>query len=85
MTADRYRVQLYRRGVHLRRHDRLTNLDPRDDGVLRDWLERLVEADRGTLRLDLAAGWELKVRIPDGVRVVATCRVDRAGRTVVKR
>jgi hypothetical protein len=85
MTADRYRVELYRRGVHLRRYDQLTNLDPADDTILRDWLEQLVKQDRGTLRIDLSAGWELRVRIPDGRRVVASCRVDRSGRTVVKR
>jgi hypothetical protein len=85
LPADRYRVQLYRNGVHRRRQEVLTNLDPHDDTILREWLERLVKADRGTLRLNLADGWELKVRIPDGIRVVATATVDKSGRTVVKR
>lgn len=85
MPAHRFRVQLYRHGAHRSRHEQLTNLDPADDGILRSWLERLVQADRGTLRLDLADGWELRVRIPAGVRVVARVTVDRSGRTVVKR
>lgn len=85
MPAARFRVQLYRRGVHLRKYDELTNLDPSDDSVLRHWLEVLVKKHRGTLRLDLADGWEVKVRIPDGVRVVAKATVDKVGRTVVKR
>lgn len=85
MTADRYLVQLYRNGVHLRRRDQQTNLDPRDDSVLREWLERLVDAERGSLRLDLSAGWELRVRPAGLVRIVARCWVDRSGRTVVRR
>lgn len=85
MPADRHRVQLYRRGVRLRRHDQLTNLDPFDDQMLREWLERLVKAEKGTLRLDLSDGWELRVRVAAGVRVVAKATVSRAGRTVVKR
>jgi hypothetical protein len=85
LPANRYRIELYRNGVHRRRHDQLTNLDPADDSVLRSWLEQLVEAERGTLKLDLADGYELRVRIPDGVRVVARCTVDKSGRTVVRR
>jgi hypothetical protein len=85
VPADRYLIQLYRNGVHVRSHDQHTNLDPRDDSVLRNRLEQLVEAERGTLNLDLSAGWELRVRIPDGVRTVARCTVDGAGRTVVRR
>lgn len=85
MPADRYRVQLYRNRVHLRRHDQETNLDPRDDSVLRSWLEDLVETEMKTLNLDLSKGWELRVRLPKAPTVMARCSVDRSGRTVVTR
>lgn len=85
MPADRYRLELYRNGIHVRRHDQLTNLDATDNTVLRAWLEQLVEAERGTLNLDLSAGYELRVRIPGGARIVARCTVDGSGRTAVRR
>lgn len=85
VPADRYDVQLYRNNVHLTRHDQQTNLDPRDDSALREWLEKLVKAEKNTLNLDLSKYWELRVRLPGRPRIVARCRVDGSGRTVVKR
>ena len=85
VPADRYDVQLYRNNVHLKRHDQQSNLDPCDDGVLREWLEKLVKAEKKTLDLDLSKYWELRVRLPGRPRIVARCRVDKSGRTVVKR
>lgn len=85
MPADRYDVQLYRNNVHLKRHDQQTNLDPRDDTVLREWLEKLVKAEMKTLNTDLSKRWELRVRLPRRPRIVARCTVDGSGRTVVKR
>lgn len=85
MTANRYTVQLHRNGRHIRRHDQATNLDVNSDAILRDWLERLVKAEAGTLHLDLSNGWELRVRDVEAPRVRAKVTVDRSGRTVVKR
>jgi hypothetical protein len=31
-----------------------TNLDPRDEAILRQTLERMVQSKRGTLKLDLS-------------------------------
>jgi hypothetical protein len=85
VPADRYDVQLYRYNVHLKRHDQQTNLDPRDDAVLRGWLEKLVKAEKNTLVLDLSKGWELRVRLPGRPYIVARCRVGDSGLTTVKR
>jgi hypothetical protein len=88
MAARRYWLQLAHHGG-VRRSEQ-ASLDPADDDVLREHLERLVVAERGSLRrVDLSAGWELRVRHvawSDQVGAVFTrVSVDRVGRTAVKR
>jgi len=60
-----------------------TNLDPRDEGMLRQTLERMVLAKRGTLRLDLSEYW-IEVQSAGGGRVHATCKIAPNGATQVK-
>lgn len=83
MTAKRYLLRLYKYGSLHRETE--TNLDPKDNGRLRELLEQEVKADRGTLDLDLSAGWKLVVHSLGGGRIHARARVDGSGRTVVKR
>lgn len=81
--ADRYEIRLYQGGSLLLLEQ--TNLDPRDDKVLRETLERLVRKKRRTLRLDLS---EYHIDVHSfgfGTRRVATCTVTRQGRTQVRR
>lgn len=52
MAAQRYTVRLYWRSSM--RGEEETNLDPRDDAILRQTLERLLLAKQGTLKLDLS-------------------------------
>jgi hypothetical protein len=83
VTANRYLLRLFRYGSMRREVE--TNLDPKDVSRLRELLEEQVTAVKGTLRLDLAAGWRLVVHSVGGGRKWATVTVDRSGRTVVKR
>lgn len=83
MVANRYTIRLYHLGDFCRQVD--TNLDPKDDVRLRELLDEQVRAHKGTLRLDLSAGWKLVVMKEGGGRIHATVTVDKSGRTVVKR
>lgn len=81
--AELYEIRLYQGGSLLLSEE--TNLDPRDDRMLRSTLERLVKAKRRTLRLDLS---EYSIDVHSfgfGTRRVATCTVTPHGRTKVKR
>jgi hypothetical protein len=82
MNAQRYTLRLFRRSSKVRQED--ANLDPRDDAVLRTTLERLVEAERGTLSLDLSEWW-LRVHSLGGGQIRAEVRVSPSGATEVKR
>jgi len=61
-----------------------TNLDPRDDAILRQTLERLVLAKQGTLKLDLSE-WSLVVHNVGGGQIQARVKVRSAGATEVRR
>jgi hypothetical protein len=82
VTAQRYTLRLYRRSARVRQED--ASLDPRDDAMLRATLERLVEAERGTLQLDLSEWW-LRVHTLGGGQIRAEVRVTPFGATEVKR
>lgn len=82
VNAQRYTLRLYWRSSMLR--EEVTNLDPRDDAMLRATLERLVEAERGTLRLDLSE-WSLVVHTVGGGQIRARVNVAPSGATEVKR
>ncbi len=81
--ARRYTIRLYRWGLFKRETD--TNLDPRDDGRLRELLEQQIKAQAGSLRGPIDAGWELRIHSEGGGRIHARVTVDPSGRTVVKR
>lgn len=81
--AKLYTLRLYRRGGY--KHEIDMHLDPADDSRLRQLLEQRVEVETGTLRLDLADGWELRVMAVGGGRLYARASVDGSGRTVVRR
>lgn len=82
MAAKRYTLRLYQRSRMVRQED--ANLDPRDDDMLRATLERLVEAERGTLRLDLS-DWSLVVHNPGGGMIQARAQVTPTGMTEIRR
>jgi hypothetical protein len=74
--------------VELRRHRRtvatkVTNLDYRDDTILRATLEQMVEDRVGTLKVDLSE-WSLAVRSAKGT-VIARVTITPAGATEVTR
>lgn len=82
MTANRYTLRLYWRSTMESQED--GNLDHRDDAMLRATLERMVEAKRGTLRLDLS-DWSMTVHTLGGGRVHARLRVAPSGASQVRR
>jgi hypothetical protein len=82
MTAQRYTVRMYWRSKMEAQED--TNLDPRDETILRQTLERMVQAKRGTLRLDLSE-YSIMVHSLGGGQVKAQCSVAPNGATLVKR
>ncbi len=83
MGAERYTLRLTRHGRQKREWD--TNLDPADNSRLRELLEEGVSAVHGSLRTDLADGWQLVVHSVGGGRIRAKVTVDGSGRTVVNR
>lgn len=82
MAAKRYTLRLYQRSRMVRQED--ANLDPRDDGILRATLERMVEAERGTLKLDLSE-WSLVVHSLGGGMIRARVQVAPVGTTNIRR
>lgn len=82
MAAKRYTLRLYQRSRMVRQED--ANLDPRDDDMLRATLERMVEAERGTLRLDLSE-WSLVVHNHGGGMIQARLAVNDLGVSDVRR
>lgn len=85
MTARRQLVYLYERPSYSEVRVVETNLDHKDDAMLREVLEAQVMAYKGTLRLDLSRYW-IQVRDlgPSTIRVYRA-EVDASGRTRVKR
>lgn len=84
MTARRYAVRLYYL-TSSKRAEREVNLDPADDGRLREVLEDLVKGVRGNLKCDLSE-WSIRVSTVGGAPYqVAALSVDTSGRSVVKR
>lgn len=83
MPANRFTLRLYQHGDLRREWD--TNLNPADNGRVRELLEEGVKAVAGTLDLDLSQGWRLVVHSPGGGRIHARVTVNGSGRTVVKR
>jgi hypothetical protein len=79
--VQRYRIRLYHWST--RRLQVEETLDPADNGILRERLEALVRKATGRDNPDLRRWWT-RVLALNG-RKVAECRVDPAGRTVVKR
>lgn len=82
VTASRYTLRLYWRSMIESQED--SNLDPKDDTMLRSTLERMVHAKRGTLKLDLSE-WSLTVHSLGGGRVHARLRVSPSGASEVRR
>lgn len=82
MAANRYTVRMYWRSSMEAQED--TNLDPRDDDMLRETLERMVQTKRGTLKLDLSE-FRLVVHSLGGGQIKAECRIDPSGWTLAKR
>lgn len=82
MAAKRYTLRLYQRSRMVRQED--INLDPRDDDMLRTTLERMVEAERGSLKLDLSE-WSLIVHSLGGGMIRARLCVQTSGASNVTR
>ncbi len=82
MSAQRYTIRLHWRSRQERQCD--TNIDPTDNQALRDRLESMVKAARGTLDLDLSE-WSVTVHSLGGGMVRAKCRVSPSGETEVTR
>jgi hypothetical protein len=82
MTAKRYTVRTYWRSSMQAQED--TNLDPRDDAILRQTLEQMVQARQGTLRLDLSE-YSIVVHSAGGGRIHARCGIAPNGGTLVRR
>jgi hypothetical protein len=82
MTAKRYTVRMYWRSSMQAQED--TSLDPRDDAILRQTLERMVQDRHGTLRLDLSE-YSIVVHTAGGGRIHARCEVAPNGATLVHR
>ena len=82
MAAKRYTLRLYQRSRMVRQED--ANLDPRDDDMLRATLERMVEAERSTLKVDLSE-WSLVVHNVGGGMIRARLQISAAGATDVRR
>lgn len=81
MAAKRYTLRLYF-GRSLEAQED-TNLDIKDDKVLRATLERMVEEKRGTLRLDLSK-WSMVVHNPGVGRIQRRVKVLPSGATEVR-
>jgi hypothetical protein len=81
MAAKRYALRLYWR-MSLRMQED-TNLDIKDDKFLRETLERMVIATRGTLKLDLSE-WSLVVHNPGGGMIQRRVKVLPSGATEVR-
>lgn len=84
MAAKRYTIRLYEKSAGQRGKDVEMSLNPRDDRMLREVLEKLVKDERRTLQLDLSR-WRIVVHSKGGGMIHARCSVDASGRTVVKR
>lgn len=82
MAAKRYTLRLYQRSHMVRQED--ANLDPKDNAMLRSTLERMVEAERGTLKLDLSE-WSLVVHSLGGGMIRARLRITESGATETRR
>lgn len=82
MAAKRYTLRLYQRSRMV--HQEEANLDPRDDAMLRATLERMVKAERGTLKLDLSE-WSLAVHSHGGGMVHARLEVAPSGAMSIRR
>lgn len=82
VAARRYTVRLYLRSSKVGEEE--ANLDPRDEAILRQTLERMVLARQGTLRLDLSE-WSIVVHNVGGGQVQARVKVTPAGATEVRR
>jgi hypothetical protein len=82
MVAKRYTLRLYQRSRMV--HQEEANLDPRDDAMLRATLERMVESEHGTLRLDLSE-WSLVVHSVGGGMIQARLQVTHSGANEIKR
>ena len=81
MAAKRYTLRLYWR-KSLQQED--TNLDIKDERFLRETLERLVAAKRGTLKLDLSE-YSMVVHNPGGGMIQRRVKVLPSGATEIKR
>jgi len=81
MAAKRYTLRLYQRSRMIRQED--ANLDPKDDAMLRATLERMVEAERRSLRLDLSE-WSLVVHSLGGGMIRARLYVTSSGSNDVR-
>lgn len=82
MAAKRYTLRLYQRSRMVRQED--ANLDPKDEEILRATLERMVNAERGSLRLDLSE-WSLVVHNIGGGMIQARLSVTSTGASDVQR
>ena len=82
MAANRVTVRLYWRRTLEATED--TNLDVNDTGFLRQTLERMVKAKRGTLNLDLSE-FSMTVSQPGKLAVLKRVVVEGSGATKVSR
>jgi hypothetical protein len=81
MAAKRYTLELYwRRSLQLQED---TNLDIKDERFLRETLERLVIAKRGTLKLDLSE-YSMSGRNPGPGMIRRRVKVLPSGATQIK-
>lgn len=81
MAAKRYTLRLYwRRSLQLQED---TNIDIKDEKFLRETLERLVVAKRGTLKLDLSE-YSMVVHNPGGGMIQRRVLVLPSGATKIK-
>lgn len=83
MVAKRYLLRLDQHGSQRREWE--DNVDPADEGRLRELLDEGVGAAAGSMRLDLSDGWRLTVHALPNMRWVARVTVDSSGRTKVQR
>lgn len=81
MSVKRYQIQLYHWTTKRLRVER--TFDPTDANILREHLESLVKEQTGKDNPVLDRWW-IRVYALNGVKI-CDCRLDPAGRTVVKR
>jgi hypothetical protein len=82
LAAKRYTLRLYwRKSLQLQED---TNLDVKDEKFLRETLERMVMAKRGTLKLDLSE-YSMVVHNPGGGMIQRRVKVLPSGATEIKR